>query len=158
MKKFTGILPRTIPFTKEGYQKVLDEKQKLLSQRPAAVEHLRKARDMGDLSENGYYRASRAKLSSIDSRLRHLEKLVRLGRIVQPTHRGVVEIGSAITISDGTKEYAYTIVGGYESDPSKGSISHNSPIGRALMGRREQDTIVVKTPSGDQSFMLVRIA
>src|SRR5512135_3767572 len=124
MKKiFLKKEPR-IPFTKEGYQKILEEKAKLAAERPDAVEHLRLARNMGDLSENGYYKASRQRLSFIDSRIRRVERLIRLAKIVESTHTGAVDIGSVVTVSDGTDEYQYTIVGGYESDPSKKSISH----------------------------------
>jgi len=158
MKKQILNQPKRIMFTKDGYQKILDEKSKLLSQRPEAVDHLKKARDMGDLSENGYYKASRAKLSSLDARLRHLERLIRLARVVESSHQGIIDIGSTVTISDGTNKFVYSVVGGYESDPSKGTISHNSPIGRALMGRKVGDTIVVKAPSGEQTFTILLIA
>jgi len=146
-----------IPFTKEGYQKVLDEKNKLLTQRPEAVEHLRKSREMGDLSENGYYRASRAKLSSIDARLRHLERLVRLGRVMESTQKEWVEIGSSVRLSDGEKELRYTIVGGYESNPSNNTISHKSPIGRALIGKKTGETIQFDTPSGIKRYTILSI-
>src|SRR5260221_966274 len=123
MKKiFVKQEPR-IPFTKEGYTHVLEEKVLLMAQRPEAVEHLRKSREMGDLSENGYYKASRARLSFLDARIRRIERLVRLGRVVQSAGSDWVQIGSLVTITDGTKEHEYTIVGGYESDPSKKTIS-----------------------------------
>ena len=146
-----------IPFTQEGYNKLLEEKKKLLCERPDAVDHLRKAREMGDLSENGYYKASRAKLSSLDGRLRHIEKLIRYGKIVQSAHTGFIDIGSVVTISDGGKEMAYTIVGGYESDPSKKTISHLSPIGKALMGKQSGDSVDVKTPTGTRTIQILAI-
>jgi transcription elongation factor GreA len=146
-----------IPFTKEGYQNLLDEKAKFMAERPDAVENLRKSREMGDLSENGYYKASRARLSFLDSRIRRVERLIRLGRIVQSTNSGMVEIGSHVTITDGKKEYEYSIVGGYESDPSKKTISHISPIGRALLGKRERDTVKVIIPSGTAGYTIVKI-
>jgi len=146
-----------IPFTKDGYQKLLDEKTKLASERPDAVENLRKSREMGDLSENGYYKASRARLSFLDSRIRRVERLIRLGRIVQSTNSGVVEIGSHVTISDGKKEFTYTIVGGYESDPSQKTISYISPIGRALVGKNEHASVEVTIPSGTARYTILKI-
>jgi transcription elongation factor GreA len=143
--------PRRIPFTQVGYDKLLEEKKKLMSERPEAVDHLRKAREMGDLSENGYYKASRAKLTSLDSRLRHLEKLIRLGRVVQTANTGYVDIGCTVTISDGAKESTYTLVGGYESDPVHHTISYLSPIGKALMGKKVGDNSIVETPSGKRT-------
>lgn len=143
-----------IPFTSSGYEKLKEEKAKLLRERPEAVEHLRRAREMGDLSENGYYKASRAKLSSLDSRLRHLEKLIRLGKVVQSANTGFIDIGSTVTISDGTKDSTYTLVGGYESDPSKKTISYLSPIGKALMGKKVGDMVDVKTPTGTRTIYI----
>lgn len=142
-------LPPRILFTKAGYDDVLTEKKKLLGERPEAVENLRKAREMGDLSENGYYKASRAKLSSIDARLRKLEKMVRLGKIIVNTNtNGVIGFGSSVTVSDSKGARSFTIVGGYESDPSKHTVSHFSPLGNALIGKRAGDTVVLQAPRG----------
>jgi transcription elongation factor GreA len=147
-----------IPFTRQGYQKVLDEYAELLARRPEAVEHLRKAREMGDLSENGYYKASRAELSFLDARLRRLERLKKLGKVVESASDGRVDIGSHVTISDGQKEYEYTIVGGYESDPSKHNISHISPIGKALLGRRRGESVQVSAPRGIITYTIREIS
>jgi transcription elongation factor GreA len=136
-----------IPFTREGYEKVLQEKEELLRVRPEAVENLRKAREMGDLRENGYYKAARQRLSFVDAQLRRLERLVRYGKIVESSHRGIVEIGSTVTITDGTTKYEYTVVGGYESNPSEKTISHISPLGRALMGKKQGDVALVYAPA-----------
>lgn len=157
MAKFFIPLPKRIPFTAQGYQDVLDEKKKLLVERPEAVEHLRKAREMGDLSENGYYKASRAKLSSVDARLRHLERLIRFGKIVASANTGFVDIGSVVTINAGAKELTFTIVGGYESDPNKHTISYLSPIGKALMGKREKESVDVVVPSGTVTYTIASI-
>jgi transcription elongation factor GreA len=158
MKKYFIKKEATIPYTRQGYQKVLEEKAKLLSERPGAVEHLRKSREMGDLSENGYYKASRARLSFLDSRIRRIERLVRLGRVVESSGTGIVEIGSHVTITDGTKQYEYSLVGGYESDPSKKTISHQSPLGRALMGKKKRDEVIVHAPQGDKTYIIVSIS
>jgi transcription elongation factor GreA len=146
-----------IPFTKQGYDKVLAEKAKLTAERPDAVENLRKAREMGDLSENGYYKAARARLSSIDANLRRVDRLVKLGRIVESAGTGAVDIGATVTVTDGKREYKYTIVGGYESDPAKKTISHVSPLGRALMGKRPGDTAVVMAPVGAITYTVNRV-
>lgn len=149
--------PKRIPFTKDGYQKVLDEKVKLLAERPEAVEHLHKAREMGDLSENGYYKASRAKLSSIDANLRRIERLVRLGKVIETTGNDFINFGNTATISDGTKTYEYTLVGGYESDPAQKTVSQFSPIGKALMNKKVGEEIVVQAPSGIRKYTIESI-
>lgn len=144
-----------IPFTQKGYDEVLKEKQKLLTERPDAVENLRKAREMGDLSENGYYKAARARLSFIDARLRYMEKLVKRGVVVQTKVGNTqVEIGNTVTLKDGEKEVTYTVVGGYESDPANNTISHISPIGKALMHKKEGEVIIVHAPVGTKTFTI----
>lgn len=143
-----------IPFTREGYEEMLRERQALLEERPHAVEDLQKAREMGDLSENGYYKAARAKLSSIDANLRKLDRLRKLGVVVAPNNAGMVDIGSTVMISDGEKDAEYTIVGGYESDPKKHTISHLSPLGKAIMGRNIGDTVKVKAPAGTKHYTI----
>ncbi len=158
MKKIFPNKEARILFTAKGYQQVLVEKEKLLTERPEAVEHLRKAREMGDLSENGYYKASRARLSFLDARIRRVERLIRLGVIVQSSQSGVVDIGTKVKITDGQKEYEYEIVGGYESDPSKKTISHISPIGRALMGKKQNETITVQAPSGTKIYTILSVS
>lgn len=157
MKKFFTKKVSTIPFTKDGYQKILEQKTKLLSERPEAVEHLTKSRQMGDLSENGYYKASRAKLSFLDAQIRRIERLVRLGRIVETANNGTVQIGNQVTISDENNQFTYKIVGGYESDPSAKTISQNSPIGRGLLGKRKGDTAQVNAPSGIKIYTIVEV-
>jgi transcription elongation factor GreA len=157
MKKFIPRREAPIPFTKEGYSKLLEEKATLLSERPEAVDHLKKAREMGDLSENGYYKASRQRLSFLDARIRRVERLIKLGVIVAPSGSGTVEIGATVRITDGKKEYEYTIVGGYESDPSQKTISHISPLGRALMGKRIGDEVTVQAPKGNSTYKITGI-
>lgn len=146
-----------IPFTKEGYKKVLDERKRLLAERPSAVENLRKAREMGDLSENGYYKAARARLSFLDGQIRRIERLVRFGVVVASTGTDTIEIGNTIHLTDGEKEYTYTIVGGYESDPSKNTISHVSPLGKSLMGKKEGDNVETYAPQGLRTFTIKKI-
>lgn len=147
--------PSPIPFTKDGYQKVLDQKAKLLSERPDAVENLKKSREMGDLSENGYYKASRAKLSFIDGQLRRLERLVRFGKVVDHTGvLGTISFGNMVTIKSAKGAMTFTIVGGYESDPKSHTISHISPMGKALIGHKQGDVILLHAPSGDIEYTI----
>lgn len=151
--------PARIPFTKEGYQNVLDQQAKLLRERPAAVENLKKAREMGDLSENGYYRASRARLSFIDAQLRRLDRLVRLGTVVRHTSLpGIIGFGNTVTVKSPKVSGTFTIVGGYESNPSANSISHISPLGKALLGHKQGDVVVLRAPGGDIEYTIESVA
>ena len=109
---------KTIPFTKDGLEKIQKEYQSLLKDRPDAVMHLKRARELGDLSENGYYKASRAKLSQIDSRLRFLKHLITKSIIIQSASADVVQLGVKVRVNDGEVEREFFMVGGFESDPS----------------------------------------
>lgn len=157
MKKIPYVQEAPIPFTKDGYEKILEEKANLLKERPEAVEHLRKARDMGDLRENGYYKASRARLSFLDARLRRVERLIRLAKIVTASTNDTVQIGSIVKVHHQGKDVVYTVVGGYESDPTQQTISHLSPIGKALMGKRVGQVVTVTVPKGEISLRIVEI-
>jgi transcription elongation factor GreA len=148
MKKLLRRRQPQIPFTQEGYQKLLDDRKKFLAARPEAVEHLRKSREMGDLSENGYYKSSRQQLSFLDSRIRRVERLIKLAKIIEPTR---------IKISDGKNEYEYHIIGGYESDPIKHTISEQSPLGRAITGKKAGDVVEVITPGGTKKYTILSI-
>jgi len=147
-----------IPFTQAGYDKIMAEKAALEAERPEAVDHLKKAREMGDLSENGYYKASRQRLNFIDARLRRVSRLIKLAKIVSSTGDGTVQIGSVVKLKDATREYEYTVVGGYESDPSQNTISHISPFGRALMGKKNHDSVEVVAPSGTKTYTITDIS
>lgn len=149
MKKLLRRKEPKIPFTKEGYQKLLEDRAMFLAARPEAVEHLRKSREMGDLSENGYYKASRQQLSFLDSRIRRVERLIKLAKIIEPTR---------VKLSDGKNEYEYEIVGGYESDPIKHTISQQSPLGRAIIGKKVNDVVEVHTPSGTKKYTILSIS
>ncbi|MCX6791994.1 MAG: GreA/GreB family elongation factor [Candidatus Gottesmanbacteria bacterium] len=149
MKKLLLKKEPKISFTKAGYQKLLEDRAKFLAARPEAVEHLRKSREMGDLSENGYYKASRQQLSFLDSRIRRVERLIKLARIIEPTR---------VKISDGKNECEYHIVGGYESDPVKHTISEQSPLGRAITGKKAGDEVDVITPGGIKKYTIVSIS
>jgi len=154
-KTFIKKLKR-IAFTKKGYEKLFKQKQDFLDQRPKAVSELREAREMGDLSENGYYKAAKAKLSFIDSRIRRLDRLIKLGFVAEENKSGKIGIGSKVVISNGKEEYKYALVGGYESDPSKGTISHRSPIGKALIGKKEKDVVNVHIPIGTVKYTILK--
>lgn len=147
-----------IPFTQAGYDKIVAEKAELEAKRPEAVDHLKKAREMGDLSENGYYKASRQQLNFIDGRLRRVTRLIKLAKIVTSVNDGTVQIGNTVKLKYAAREYEYTLVGGYESNPDQKSISHISPLGRAILGKRINDVVEFQAPSGTKTFTIIEIS
>ena len=147
-----------IPFTQAGLNKVIAERDKLLAERPDAVSHLQKAREMGDLSENGYYKESRARLSFIDGRLRHLDRIIKFAEVIKPQAGETINFGSQVVISDGQKEFKYKVVGSFESDPNQQTISIKSPLGQALMGKKPGDQVSVTTPKGATSYKILKVS
>lgn len=148
---------RTIYFTKEKYENIKREYQKLLEERKDAVFHLTKAREMGDLSENGYYRSSKTRLSSIDFNLRKLSNFIRYGSVINIVNNGRVEMGCRVTIQNNNKLQKYQIVGREEADPEMGKISNESPLGKLLLGKKIGETINLTIPSGATTYKILKI-
>lgn len=145
---------KIFPMTRQGLETLVKEKTELERNRPAAVLDLKKAREMGDLSENGYYKAARAKLSSIDARLRHLSHTIRFARVQEASSTEIVGIGVTVTLDEGV---SYMIVGEHEANPSDRKISHLSPLGKALMYKKNGDTVIITTPNGQKSHRITAI-
>ena len=149
----------TIQFTKSGFDELKKELEILRSQWKEAVGELKKAREMGDLSENGYYKAAKFKLGSLDRRIRMANMLLQSAHVTTVTVKESIDIGCTVTIDDGREKKTYKMVGGYESNPSEGKLSIISPIGKALQGRKKGETVIVKTPSGTaQTFQIIDLA
>lgn len=145
------------PVTASGLAEFKEEKESLLTKRKTAVISLRTAREMGDLSENAAYKVARMELSSIDARLRKLEYIIRFARVVTTNNMGTVGFDSKVKLEYMGKMMEFTVVGGYESDPAKGKISHISPLGKALFGKRAGDEIKVNTPKGVAVYRIAAI-
>lgn len=150
-------MARFISFTASGFQKITEEKENILLKRKTAVDNLRTAREMGDLSENAAYKVARGQLSAIDSRIRHLDYLIRCGRVETAPQTGEIGIGSKAVLSLERKQLEFEIVGSFESDPSLGKISYISPLGKELIGKSAGDKITVVTPNGAVLYEVVRV-
>jgi len=150
-------IPKDIFFTQEGYKKLQDDETLLQEQRKEAIVHLQKAREMGDLSENGYYKAAKAKVSSIDHQLHRIRYLIRFGKITKNTATDSIQMSSTFIIFEGGQEKQLTLVGEHEANPSEGKISIKSPLGSALVGKKQHDTFLVQTPSGEKTYQVKSI-
>lgn len=155
MRTFTNM--QTLNFTSEGLLKVKKEYEDLLVSRKPAVDQLRTAREMGDLSENAAYKVARQKLSSIDSRIRRLAMIIKNAKVKEEQFSGKVIFGTTVTLFSGGKESVYRIVGGFETDPSLGKLSEQSPLGKVLMGKREGETVEIYVPAGKISYKILKI-
>lgn len=150
-------MPQPIRFTKQGFEKLKEEYENLKNQRPAVVEDVKKAREMGDLSENGYYKASKAKLGFIDSRLMRLKFTMKSAIIVADAVGDTIQIGKTVTLSHEDKKNTYAIVGDMEANPGEGKISLLSPLGRALDGKKVGDHAAIQTPKKVITYKIIAI-
>lgn len=148
---------REIPFTRQAYEKMGKDVQALTIKRKEILIRLQAAREMGDLSENGAYKAARFELGSTDGELLRLTYLLHVGVVCEHKNTGIVDFGSRVMIDDGVSKRSFTIVSGYESDPAKQKLSVNSPLGKALVGKRAGDKIVVNAPAGATCYMILSI-
>jgi len=148
---------RIIPFTKQGYEDLKKELDETIAKRPEAVKQLTRGREMGDLSENGLYKAAKQELNDIDRQIRHLKNLVLYGKPSVALANDFVQIGSHLLVETQNGNKEFFIVGEFEADPKQNKISHKSPIGHNLMGRRVGDEILINIPSGEIKYKITSI-
>jgi len=147
---------KKILLTQGGLKEKEDEQAGLRAQRILAVKDLVTARNMGDLSENGAYKAARFRLSGIDRRLRYIDGVLRRVTVIEKRSDGKVGIGTEVLVNDGNKDLQLMIVDGHESDFMKGKISLYSPIGKALMGRKVGEEVEIQTISGKTKYRILK--
>jgi transcription elongation factor GreA len=148
---------KRIPVTKEGFEKLQNELLTLQKERPQAVKNLSEARSMGDLSENGLYTAAKARLRSIDSQLFRLDIQIKLADIIENSEVGKAGLNSKVIIENENLKREIHIVGDYEADPILNKISQNSPLGKALMGKRVGETLEFSAPKGIIKFKVTSV-
>lgn len=144
---------KSIPVTRQGYERLKAELAELTDvKRPQIIAAVAEARSHGDLRENAAYDAARQDQAMSEKRIGDLENLLRNARIIEGDEsrsvNGVIGLGSKVTVDFDGEDEQYTIVGAIEAKPSSGLISNESPIGRALIGKRSGDGAVVDTPGG----------
>lgn len=147
-----------IPMLAEGYEQITADLKALRAERPQIVDAIEEARAHGDLSENAEYHAAKERQGQVEAQIADLEDRVSRAQIIDPTTLSGDRIvfGATVTLlDDEEKPIRYQIVGQTEADAKKGRISYNSPLGRALIGKKIEDEIEVTVPSGDR-FYLVR--
>ncbi len=127
--------------------------------RQAILDALMYARSLGDLSENAEYHNAREEQARLEERIGQIENILKNAEIVTAHQKNEVSIGSTVTVKKkGEKdERVFVVVGSEEADMGVGKVSHNSPIGGALMGKKKGETVCVKTPKGETEFVIVEI-
>lgn len=145
--------------TKERLEELKQELYELKSKRRMEVaEHLKRAKEYGDLSENSEYADAKEEQRQVESRIYELEDLLKRAVIIKKQEGSeTVQIGSKVTAKKDDKIIEYTIVGVNESNPREGKISNESPLGRALLGRKVGDSVEVTTPAGRTIYHITKI-
>lgn len=148
-----------IQFTADGLSEIKSELESLRGQKlTAAIERVARARDFGDLSENAEYHAAKEELSFIEGRIEELEGIINRAEVVGSNGNGsVIDIGCKVTVTVGGKEHTYEIVGEWEADPLKKKISHTSPLGLALIGKKKGEAVEFEAPAGKVVYQIKKI-
>ncbi|MEE4346563.1 MAG: transcription elongation factor GreA [Paracoccaceae bacterium] len=151
-----------IPMTRAGHSALEAELKQLKSvERPAIIKAIAEAREHGDLSENAEYHSAREKQSFIEGRIKELEGIISLAEVIDPKAlSGAIKFGATVTLvdEDTDEEKTWQIVGEHEASIEKGLLNIRSPIARALIGKDEGDSVEVRTPGGEKSYEIVKIA
>ncbi len=150
--------------TKERYDELVDELDKLKKEgRLSVMEHLKHAKDLGDLSENAEYQSAREDQSVLEKKIAGLDDLIKNSAIFEKqsatglSSTGVVRLGSKISLEKGGANINYTMVGSNEADPAGGLISNESPLGRELLGKKSGDKIKIQTPKGQADYNILSV-
>ncbi|MCE0504465.1 MULTISPECIES: transcription elongation factor GreA [unclassified Roseivivax] len=150
-----------ILMTRAGYTALERELKTLKSEeRPAIIQAIAEARELGDLKENAEYHSAREKQGFIEGRIKELESILGLAEVIDPkTLSGAVKFGATVKVvdEDTEEEKVWQIVGEHEANIEKGLLNVKSPIARALIGKDEGDSVEVRTPGGEKSYEILSI-
>lgn len=146
----------------EGYKELQDELENLKTVgRKEAAEKIKVARSYGDLSENAEYDEAMSDQAKLEARISELENMLKNAKVFDESSlsKDVIHIGSNVVIVDDKKnEFSYKIVGYAQADPDAGKISDESPVGKALLGKKVGDYVQVEAPIGIRSFTVKAIS
>ena len=148
-----------IMVTAEGYLDLENELNELKNERrPQIIQAIKEARALGDLSENADYDAARDEQAQVESRIKELEYKIEHCEIIENKKKSHVALGSKVVIAyDDGEEEEYMIVGSLEADPFNNRISNESPIGVAVMGKKQGEVAAVESPNGSYNITIKEI-
>lgn len=150
---------KTVEITLEGLEDLKAELAELRDVRlPKIIERVSSARDQGDLSENADYHSAKDEQSFVENRISEIEDVVSRAKVIKKTTSTTkVGMGSRVVVSltdKEKKEFTFEIVSEYDSDPSEGKISLTAPLGKALLGKKKGDEVVVEAPAGKITYKI----
>ncbi|MDD4271193.1 MAG: GreA/GreB family elongation factor [Patescibacteria group bacterium] len=155
--KYTYLKPDQ-HLTEAKYNELKNKLNRLKFNRPRLAEEVKKYASDGDFSENAAYQIAKGKLRGMNQRILEIEDHLKRAVIIKPNKKsGVVQLGSSVTVEANGREKTYLILGSSETNPAKGIISRNSPIGSALIGRRLGDQIKIKLADREIEYKIIKI-
>lgn len=152
---------KKIYLTKEGLAELKKEYDELIkTKRPDVLGRVTQARNMGDLSENAEYVAAREDLTFIDGRIDELEIVLKEAVVIREnvkTANHAIKLGSTVTLHSSGKKEVFTVVGEWEADPMNKKISHESPLGKVLLGKKVGEKVQVDAPAGKITYAVIGV-
>jgi transcription elongation factor GreA len=149
-----------ILLTPEGLEKIKEEYEELTGKRRQEIAlRIQKARELGDLTENAEYDAAREEQAAVEGRIAELEEMIKKAEVVKNSqkHPDKVDVGCKVRVHLEGEDTEFQIVGAPEADPSSGKISHESPLGQALLGKKVGEKIEVDAPVGKLIYKILDI-
>ena len=152
-------MDKPVLLTKDGLVRLERELDELRTVRRSEVaERIKYAKDFCDISENAEYEDAKNEQAFVEGRIQTLQALIKNATIIDEHHStDHVQIGSTVKVASDDGEESFTIVGSTEARPTEGRISNESPVGRALLGKKKGEKVVVKVPAGDFTYKVVSI-
>ncbi len=145
--------------TQAGVDELKAEMEVLIAKRPAVTDAIKSARELGDLAENAEYQSALAEKDRIEFRISEIENILVNAEIIKkPRCDSKVQLVSLVKLKGSSKTKEFQIVGTVEADPLNGKISDESPIGQALLGKKEGDSVEIQTPADTSSYKIVAIS
>lgn len=143
--------------TKEGVAELEQELQTLVAERGPIAERIKTAREFGDLAENAEYQTARLEQEKVEARISEVEHVLQNVEIIKkPKSDGTVRLGSMVTLKNGSTK-KFQVVGTMEADPLEGKISDESPLGKAVLGKKLGDEVEIKTPAETTLYKIIEI-
>jgi len=155
--KYTYLKPDQ-NLTEAKYNELKNKLERLKFNRPRLAEEVKKYASDGDFSENAAYQIAKGKLRGMNQRILEIEEHLKCAVIIRPNkNSGIVQLGSSVTVEADGEEKTYLILGSSETNPQKGIISSNSPIGAGLIGRKLGDRIKIKLADREIEYKIIKI-
>jgi len=153
---------KEVVLTKEGYEKLKQEIEILSTEKRREVaERIRVAREFGDIAENAEYDDAKNEQMMLEHRIATLEERLRAARVIEKSEitSDVVSIGATVRLRDveANKTVEYQIVGSAEANPAENKLSNESPVGKAILGKKKGETVEVTAPRGSLKFKILDI-